>query len=153
MMEGLGFSPADFERIALLPASRAYRAWLDAVSSRLDWVPGAAALTIFVEGSVKDRQEILAPSRPKTRDEIEAVIAAHPLVRHHGLAPSRMDLIRAHQAVEAGHRRDAYEMVVGHAVTAARQKAVLACLKKSLSLWLRYRDGVAKACRLRKPRS
>jgi pyrroloquinoline-quinone synthase len=153
MMEGLGFSPTDFERIALLPASRAYRAWLDAVSLRRDWVAGTAALTIFVEGSVKDRQEMLAPSRPKTKDEIEAVIAAHPLVRHHGLAPSRMDLIRAHQAVEAGHRRDAYEMVVGHAVTAAQQQAVLACLKKSLSLWLRYRDGVAGACGLRKSRT
>lgn len=152
MMEGLGFARKDFERIALLPASRAYRAWLDAASSRHDWLVGAAALTIFVEGSVKDRGEILAPSRTKTKDEIEAAVAAHPLVRHHGMPPSRMDLIRAHQAVEAGHRHDAYDMVVGHAVTAAQQRAVLAGLKKSLALWLRYRDGIAKACGLSKPR-
>jgi pyrroloquinoline-quinone synthase len=64
-----------------------------------------------------------------------------------------MDLIRAHQAVEAGHRHDAYDMVAGHAVTAAQQKTVLACLKKSLLLWLRYRDGIARTCRLHKPRS
>jgi pyrroloquinoline-quinone synthase len=153
MMEGLGFPATDFERITLLPASRAYRAWLDAASNRRDWVLGAAVLTIFVEGSVKDRQEILAPSHPKTKDEIEAAIAAHPLVRHHGVPPARMDLIRAHQAVEAGHRHDAYDMVVGHAATAARQKAVLACLKQSLSLWLRYRDGIATACGLQKPRT
>lgn len=151
MMEGLGFGAKDFERIALLPSSRTYRAWLDAVSNKPDWILGAAALTIFVEGSIKDRQEILAPSKPKTKDDIEAAIAAHPLVRHHGLAPSSMDLIRAHQAVEAGHRHDAYDMVAGYAVTAAQQKAVLACLKKSLSLWLRYRDGIAKECGLRKP--
>lgn len=150
MMEGLGFSAKDFERIALLPSSRRYRAWLDAVSNERDWVLGAAVLTIFVEGSIKDRQEMLAPSKPKTKDEIEAAIAAHPLVRHHGLAPSSMDLIRAHQAVEAGHRHDAYDMVLGHAVTTVRQKAVLACLKKSLSLWLRYRDGIARACGLTK---
>lgn len=152
MMEGLGFSPGDFERVRLLPASRAYRAWLDAVSNRRDWVIGAAALTIFVEGSVKDRREILAPGRPKTKDEIEAAVANHPLVRHHGVPPSSMDLIRAHQAVEAGHRHDAYDMVLGHAVAAPQQRAVLACLKKSLSLWLRYRDGVARACGLQKPR-
>ncbi|HYM37811.1 MAG TPA: iron-containing redox enzyme family protein [Nitrospiraceae bacterium] len=152
MMEGLGFNAKDFERVRLLPASRIYRGWLDAVSRKPDWVLGAAALTIFVEGSIKDRQEILAPSKPKTKDDIEAAIAAHPLVRHHGLAPLRMDLIRAHQAVEAGHRHDAYDMVAGHAVTASRQKAVLACLKKSLALWLRYRDGIARACGLSRPR-
>jgi pyrroloquinoline-quinone synthase len=151
MMEGLGFSAIDFERIALLPASRAYRAWLDSVSCRRDWVLGAAVLTIFVEGSIKDRQEMLAPSKPKTKVEIEAAIAAHPLVRHHGIPSSSMDLIRAHQAVEAGHRHDAYGMVVGYAVTAAQQTAVLACLKKSLSLWLRYRDGIARTCKLRRP--
>ena len=149
MMEGLGFHASDFDRVKLLPSSRAYSAWLDAVSNKREWVLGAAALTIFVEGSVKDRRGILEPSQPKTKDEIEAAIAAHPLVRHHGVPPARMDLIRAHQTVEAGHRHDAYEMVVGHAVTAAQQRAVLACLKKSLSLWLRYRDGIAKACHLK----
>lgn len=149
MMEGLGFNQKDFERTTLLPASRAYRAWLDAVSNRRDWVVGAAVCTIFVEGSVNDRREILAPSRPKTKTEIEAIVADHPLVRHHGAPPSCMDLIRAHQTVEAGHRHDAYDMVLGHATRAAQQKAVLAALKKSLALWLRYRDGVARACGLR----
>lgn len=153
MMEGLGFNAKDFETVTLLPASRTYRAWLDAVSEKRDWVVGAAVLTIFVEGSLNDRQEILSPSRPKTKDEIEAAIAAHPLVRHYGVAPRFMDLIRAHQVVEAGHRHDAYAMVVGHAVTAAQQRAVLASLRKSLTLWLRYRDGVAQACGLQKPRS
>ena len=31
-----------------------------------DWVVGAAALAVFVEGSIKDRQEIQEPSKPKT---------------------------------------------------------------------------------------
>ncbi len=152
MMEGLGLSAKDFESVRMLPASRSYRKWLDAVSNKRNWVLGAAALTIFVEGSINDRQELLAPSKPKTKDEIEAVIARHPLVRHHGAPPACMDLIRAHQTVEAGHRHDAYDMVVGHAVMAAQQKAVLACLRQSLALWLRYRDGIARACGL-PPRS
>ena len=148
MMEGLGFNAKEFESVRLLPASRTYRAWLDAVSNRRDWVVGAAVLTIFVEGSINDRREIQHPSKPKSKDEIEAAIARHPLVRHHGAPPSCMDLIRAHQAVEAGHRHDAYDMVAGHAVTAEQQKAVLTCLKKSLALWLRYRDGIARSCGL-----
>jgi hypothetical protein len=145
MMEGLGFSARDFERIRPLPASRVYRAWLDRMSNHCQWVLGAATLTIFVEGSVKDRKEILEPSKPKSTEEIEATIQNHPLVRFHGLSPDCMDLIRAHQLVEAGHRHDAYDMVVNY--TPPRlQGAVIACLKKSLSLWLRYRDAVVKAC-------
>jgi pyrroloquinoline-quinone synthase len=151
MMEGLGFDRKDFERLTLLPASRSYRAWLDAVSRRRDWVAGAAVFTIFVEGSVNDRRQILAPSRPKSKDEVEAVINNHPLVRYHGAPPSCMDLIRAHQQVEAGHRHDAYDMVLGHATRAHQQRAVLAALRKSLALWLRYRDGVARRCGLRQP--
>ena len=151
MMEGLGFISRDFAQIRLLPAARRYRAWLDRMSNHRQWVLGAAALTIFVEGSVKDRTELTEPSKPKTSEEIEAVIAKHPLVQYHGLSPDSMDLIRAHQAVEAGHRHDAYDMVVNYATTRAEQQAVLACLKKCLTLWLAYRDAVAKACGITKP--
>lgn len=149
MMEGLGFSARHFDHIRPLPASRAYRAWLDRMSNHRQWVLGAATLTIFVEGSVKDRTEILEPSKPKSPEDIEATIQNHPLVRHHGLSPDCMDLIRAHQLVEAGHRHDAYDMVVNN-TPPALQRSVLACLKKSLFLWLRYRDGVATACGIRK---
>ncbi len=146
MMQGLGYRLEDFARVRLLPASKTYRAWLDAVSAHRDWVVGAAALTIFVEGSVKDRKEILEPSKPKRAEEIEVIVEAHPLVRYCGVSPECMDLIRSHQMVEAGHRHDAYDMVVNHAVSLKQQQTVLSCLRKSLRLWLRYRDGVARAC-------
>ncbi|HSA62853.1 MAG TPA: iron-containing redox enzyme family protein [Nitrospiraceae bacterium] len=150
MMEGLGFSVQDFEHIRPLPASRTYRAWLDRMSNHHHWVMGAATLTIFVEGSVKDRKEMHEPSKPKSAEDIEAVIQNHPLVQHHGVPPDCMDLIRAHQLVEAGHRHDAYDMVVNY-TTPTLQRSVLANLKKSLSLWLQYRDAVAKACGIKKP--
>jgi pyrroloquinoline quinone (PQQ) biosynthesis protein C len=149
MMEGLGFSAREFERTRPLPASRAYRAWLDRMSNHREWVMGAATLTIFVEGSVKDRKELLEPSKPKGAEDIETVIHAHPLVRYHGCPPEAMDLIRAHQLVEAGHRHDAYDMVVNY-TPAALQRSVLANLKKSLSLWFAYRNAVAKACGIKK---
>lgn len=150
MMEGLGFPPQEFEHIRPLPASRAYRDWLDTMSNHRHWVMGAATLTIFVEGSVKDRKEILEPSKPKSAEDIEGIIRNHPLVRYHGLPPDAMDLIRAHQLVEAGHRHDAYDMVVNHTAPAL-QRSILANLRKSLSLWFKYRDAVAKACGIKKP--
>ena len=151
MMRGLGFDPAEFDRAKLFPASAQYRRWLEKVTASRDWVIGAAALAVFVEGSVKDRKEILEPSKPKPEAEIEAYVDAHPLVCHHRIDRNHMDLIRAHQKVEAGHRQDAYTMVTTYALTRAQQNAVLACVKTGLRLWMRYRDGVAKACRLKKP--
>lgn len=150
MMEGLGFNRKGFEQVRLLPAARTYRAWLESMSSHRHWVMAAATLTIFVEGSVKDRREILAPPERKQPDDIESIITLHPLVRYHSVSPNRMDLIRAHQMVEAGHRHDAYDMVVNYTPPALRQ-SVLTCVKKSLSLWLNYRDAVVRACGITQP--
>ena len=151
MMEGLGFARADFETVTLLPASRRYRRWLDQVTGMSDWLVGVAVLTIFVEGSIHDRRELGIPSEPKTTSEIEAVLDRHPLVRHHGVKRSSMDLIRAHQMVEAGHRQAAYTMVLEHARTPGQQKSVLKALGSSLEYWLGFRDGVAAACQLHEP--
>jgi len=151
MMEGLGFTAKHFEHIRPLPASRTYRAWLDRMSNHPQWVLGAATLTVFVEGSVKDRKELLEPSKPKTTEEIETIVRNHPLVRYYGVSPDKMDLVRAHQLVESGHRHDAYRMVTERA-TAAAQRSVLASLKHSLRLWFAYRDSVARACGIKKMR-
>ena len=67
MMKGFGYDQAEFRNVALLPASRSYRRWLDSVSANRDWIIGAAALTIFVEGSLNDRRDIQEPSKPKTK--------------------------------------------------------------------------------------
>jgi pyrroloquinoline quinone (PQQ) biosynthesis protein C len=150
MMEGLGFRRTDFEHDRLLPAARTYRTWLEKMSHHRHWVIAAAIFTIFVEGSIKDRKELQAPSRRKQTEDIEAIIARHPLVRYHGVARSRMDLIRAHQLVEAGHRHDAYHMVVNYTPPALRPR-VLTSVKKSLVLWLNYRDAVAKSCGIPTP--
>ena len=148
MMQGLGFDRQDFEKIRLLPETRAYRAWLDRVTGRRDWVRGAATMAIFVEGSVNDRSEISGVPEAKTDQQIEAAVRRHFLVRHYGVSPDCMDLTRAHQKVEGGHRQDAYAMVVQGAEDLRHQRAVIACLERSLTLWLRYRDAVARACGL-----
>jgi pyrroloquinoline-quinone synthase len=56
MMEGCGFEPAAFERVLPLPAAKRYRDFLDRVSWDRPWVVGAAVLTLFVEGSARERE-------------------------------------------------------------------------------------------------
>jgi len=133
-----------------LPSTRQYRVWLDKVSHDRDWVVGAAVLTIFVEGSVNDRKELARPPGSKSAKQIQQKLRNHPLVLYHGVSLQAMDLIRAHQMVEAGHRHDAYAMVVHYAATRSQQEKVLTAMRNTLDLWLRYRDGVARACRLKR---
>ena len=59
-----------------------------------------------------------------------------------------VDLSRAHQLVENGHRHDAYDMVANYSEDRKRQNELVATLKKTLVLWLQYRDGIARACGL-----
>ncbi len=151
MMRGLGFDSDSFQTAALLPASARYRNWLEKITASRDWIVGAAVLAVFVEGSIKDRHEIQDPSKPKTDSEIEAYVDAHPLIRHHDIDRRHMDLIRAHQKVESGHRQDAYTMVVNYAETRSRQNAIINSVTQGLTLWMKYRDSVAKACGLKKP--
>ena len=150
MMEGLGFRQKDFVDVTLLPATRRYRQWLDRMSNDRDWVVGAAVMTIFVEGSVHDRKEMGHSRRAKTPQQISTKIRNHPLVKYHGVSPKALDLIRAHQLVEGGHRHDAYAMVVNQAKTRVQQERILTTLHHTLTLWQRYRDGVARACQLTK---
>jgi len=147
MMEGLGFEPREFRGIRLLPKSRRYRTWLDRITLRGSWLEAAAAVTIFVEGSVKDRKE-LESERSSQPSDIEEILRNHPLVRFHNLDPKYLDLIRAHQAVEKGHRSDAWRMVLENALSSSAQAQVQKVLNDGLRLWLAYRDGVAAACQL-----
>lgn len=149
MMKGLGFRAGDFESIQLLPSTRGYRRWLDQISDGPDWVLGAAVMTIFVEGSVNDRKELASLTRKKSPRQIRHKLMTHPLVRYHGVSPQSLDLIRAHQMVEAGHRHDAYDMVVQYATSRSHQEKILTAMRKTLGLWGKYRDGVARACGLK----
>lgn len=143
MMRGLGFRPSQFQKVALLPKSRRYRQWLDEVTQAPHWLDGVAVITIFVEGSIHDRKEIGAASAIKT--DVEEVIRYHFLVRHHRLDPACLDLVRAHYQVERGHRIAAWEMVLNHAQSRDARQRVHDRIKKSLDLWMAYRDGVAEA--------
>jgi pyrroloquinoline-quinone synthase len=107
---------------------------------------GAAVLTIFVEGSVHERAELAGT---RALPPVEEAIRAHPMVRHYGCPPEKMRLPRAHRAVEAGHRRDAWQMVLGHA-DAAMTGVVVRAVEEAHAAWLAYRDGVARAMKLSK---
>lgn len=149
MMEGCGLSRRDFEHVVLLPAARAYREFLDQASWEEPWQVGAAVLTLFVEGSAKERKELAASHAPATDAEIEAAVRAHPLVRIHKVDPARLELQRVHKKIEGGHRQDAWRMVLGN-VPAGMEGAVAGAVERALSLWLAYRDEIAAACGIRR---
>ena len=148
LMEGCGYGRKAFAQVELLPGARAYREFLDEVSWGKPWVVGAAVLTIFVEGSASERQDLAALGQaPQTDAEIEAVLRRHPLVRIHGLDPKFMELQRVHKKVEGGHRRDAWDAVLQN-VAREQEAEVERALQRALELWLAFRDGVALACGL-----
>jgi len=148
LMEGLGFKRDEFENVTLLPASRRYRQWLDRMTLTGSWLEAAAVITIFVEGSVKDRQEIDL-STPKEPTDLKQKILDHPLVKFHNVNPVYLDLLRAHHTVEGSHRIAAWKMILNYVRTPSQQQKVYRVLGHSLKKWLAYRDGIARACKLR----
>jgi len=145
MMQGLGFPRSRFERARLLPAARRYRSWLDLASASRNWVVGAAVVTIFVEGSVKERTH-LSTRHAEAREKFDPRM--DPLVVHHGLRGESLALKRAHARVENGHRAAAWRIVESHAASPAEKRAVIAAMSRSLRLWLAFRDEVARAAGL-----
>ncbi len=123
---------------------------LDRVSWDEPWVVGAAVLTLFVEGSAREREELGQISAIPSPAELESAVRMHPLVRVHGVPLPAMELVRAHKQVEGGHRRDAWEMVLENAADGGERQVVDA-LNTALELWLRYRDEVAAACGISRP--
>ncbi len=148
MMEGLGFSAADFdedvadENSALHPAAVAYRQLLHSGARSSPWQAAVALLTIFVEGSVNERAELAGTWVRAHGDE---AIARHPLVAHYGCPPAAMTLTRAHAAVEGGHRAAAWSVLLAHVHDDGEiALAVEETCRRALDGWQHYRDGVAE---------
>lgn len=139
---GLGMDLSRFERVVLLPAAQAYRAYLDRCTVSGDWDVAAAVTTLFLEGTKFERGELTegAPRRPVPP------LSEHPLVKHYGLPLEALALTRAHRSVEGGHRRSAWKNLLDHVTEAPRQHAVVQAMEGALEHWQRYRDDVAAAC-------
>jgi len=144
---GLGMDLTRFERVELLPAARRYRAVLDQATQGAGWEIAAAVATLFIEGTQYERGEIdgTAPRRPAPPLE------QHPLVVHYGLSVEHLALTKAHRQVEGEHRAASWRILVGHVPEGARARVVEA-MQSALEAWLAYRDDVAAACGLTRPR-
>ena len=142
MMEGLGFSRADFveDERALHPAALVYRRQLREGARSSPWQAAVALLTIFVEGSVNERAELAGTY---VRAHGEEAVLRHPMVAHYGCPPSAMTLTRAHAAIEGAHRADAWRIVLAHTDEGDVSRAVEDACARGLEGWQLYRDGVA----------
>ncbi len=141
MMEGLGFQRADLESGPLEPEALRYRQFLDEKSAQAPWQLGASVLTVFVEGSRFERDEMEGRRHVVPVDQ---AVAEHPMVKHYGCPKDRMRLLRAHRAIEGEHRKDAWSLITNH-VGREHSEAVVEAVTSALKLWLAYRDGVARA--------
>jgi pyrroloquinoline-quinone synthase len=151
MMDGLGFPPEAFENIKLLSASRAYRRFLDQVTTRSPWVVALAVTTIFVEGSRNDRAEVAPETLPRSGNgssQSSPAVEDDPLVVNHGLDPRYLELKRVHRKVEGGHRRSAWSAVLQYARTPADRAMVITAVERALDLWLAYREAIARAAKI-----
>jgi pyrroloquinoline-quinone synthase len=147
MMDGLGIDRQKVQAGPIEPEAIAYRAFLDGCTGSPPWFVGGAVMTIFVEGSVHERAERKG-ERPQL--PIEEAILAHPMVRFYGCPPAAMRLARAHRAVEGDHRKDAWDMLLGHIPASPEASgAVIDAVEQAHHAWLTYRDGVARAMGLR----
>lgn len=143
MMAGLGFPASAFDEAAapVHPAARVYRDFLRERSCAAPWQAAVGLLTVFVEGSVHERDELAGCYARRVGED---AVREHALVKHYGCPPEAMDLTRAHAAVEGGHRSDAWSMVLANAPDGSEAaRAVGDACEQALSLWHAYRDGVA----------
>jgi pyrroloquinoline-quinone synthase len=145
--KGLGFDVSRFDHVQLLPEARAYRALLDDTTWTRGWSVAAAVVTIFIEGTSFERSlfDSQAPQKP------EPPLEEHPLVKHYGLPLASLALTKAHRGVEKEHRLAAWRVMLEHVPTDDRER-VVGAMEQTLRAWLAFRDDVAVACGLSKPR-
>lgn len=139
--QGLGMDLARFERVELLPAARAYRGFLDNVTTSRGWAVAAAIATLFIEGTAYERHELdeSAPARP------EPPLEKHPLVQHYGLPVECLALTKAHRSVEGEHRKAAWRVMLDQVPEGDRERVATA-MHQAVDAWRAYRDDVARAC-------
>ena len=70
---------------------------------------------------------------------------------HYDLPLDALALTKAHRQVEGEHRQSAWEIVLEHVGSDARE-AVVDAMKLTLEAWLAYRDDVAEAVGLQRPK-
>jgi pyrroloquinoline-quinone synthase len=137
----LGMDLARFTDVKLLPAARAYRAFLDDATQRRGWEIAATLVTIFIEGAKNERSAI-DPTVPKPP---QAPLDEHSLVKHYGQAVEHLALTKAHRQIEGEHRTSAWKAILDFVATPKRG-SVVATMNKALVCWHRYRDDVAAVC-------
>jgi pyrroloquinoline quinone (PQQ) biosynthesis protein C len=140
---GLNMDLSRFEQVALIPGAARYRAFLDETTLHGGWEVGAAVTTLFVEGTAHERGELDSTAERRPSPPLEE----HPLVKHYGLPLDRLQLTKAHRAVEGDHRKTAWRVMREH-VAPELYPRVIEAMDRALDLWLGYRDAVAEACGL-----
>jgi len=138
---GLGMDVERFANVQLLPAARAYRGFLDDVTTNRGWAIAAAVATLFIEGTAYERHELDSSASPRP----QAALEDHPLAKHYGLPVECLALTKAHRLVEGEHRKAAWRVMLNH-LPASDRVGVVRAMRQAVNAWRAYRDDVAEAC-------
>lgn len=139
--QGLGMELERFANVRLLPAARAYRGFLDDVTTSHGWSVAASIATLFIEGTAYERHELDESAPPRPQPPLDD----HPLVKHYGLPVECLALTKAHRSVEGAHRQAAWRVMLNH-VPDVDRAAVNHAMGQAVDAWRAYRDEVAEAC-------
>jgi pyrroloquinoline-quinone synthase len=138
---GLRMDLKRFANVQLLPAARAYRGFLDDVTTNEGWAVAASISTLFIEGTAYERHELDPSATPRPEPPLEE----HPLVKHYGLPVECLALTKAHRSVEGEHRKAAWRVMLNH-VPKSEREDVIGAMSRAVDAWRAYRDDVAEAC-------
>jgi pyrroloquinoline-quinone synthase len=130
-----------FANVQLLPAARAYRGFLDDVTTNRGWAIAVAVATLFIEGTAYERHELDSSASPRP----QAALEDHPLAKHYGLPVECLALTKAHRSVEGEHRKAAWRVMLNH-LPASDRVGVVRAMRQAVDAWRAYRDDVAEAC-------
>jgi pyrroloquinoline-quinone synthase len=139
--QGMGMDLERFAHVQLLPAARAYRGFLDDVTTNRGWAVAASIATLFIEGTAYERHELDASAPPRPQPPLEE----HPLTKYYGLPVECLALTKAHRSVEGEHRKAAWRVMLNH-VPADDRAYVVGTMRQAVDVWRAYRDDVAGAC-------
>ena len=139
--QGMGMDLERFAHVPLLPAARAYRGFLDDVTTNRGWAVAASIATLFIEGTAYERHELDTSAPPRPQPPLEE----HPLTKYYGLPVECLALTKAHRSVEGEHRKAAWRVMLNH-VPADDRAYVVRTMSQAVDAWRAYRDAVAGAC-------
>ncbi len=126
---GVGVARADVVHAVPLPSTAALVHWFEYSTKILPFHEGVAAINLAAEG------QVVGAFGPFAR----------ALQRHYGLSEGAVAFWDIHEIADAEHSDVGDHIVIKHASTEERQRAIVTAVRTSLGMWWQFFDGMDRA--------